>query len=606
MLPILQKLKQTIKNDKELYLRLINYLKPYKKWFLVMFLTSIPLAAVDGAIAAITGPVVDRFLKDENFSILKAIPLLIIAVTVVQGVLMYANTYCTVQLTNAISKDLRSDLFSKLAEFDLPYFKQNTTGDIYSRFYVDTLKLQQAIVVNLHDFILQFFTLVFLVGVLLYQNWKFAFIALFIISFMVIPLTLISKKLRRLDYKMRDLNSDIIVTFTEFLYGIKEVKVFQLVPYMTRLFNGKLVDLFNVSISSNKAGALLKPSMQFISSIGIGLILFLGAIQIEQDTMTVGAFTSFMVAMALMLKPVKTVGGILSKVSVILAPAERVFGLMDREPELIKPVNPKTIDGFESLKFNHVSLAYNENEKVLQDISLTITPGETVALVGPSGGGKSSLVNLIPRFIDPVEGEILMNGTNLKEIGTKSIFDQIAVVAQENILFNLSIRENIRMGRLNATEKEIEDAAKAANLWSWLTSIPDGLDTIVGERGELLSGGQRQRVAIARAFLKNAPLLILDEATSALDNESEKLVQDALYELMKSKTVIIIAHRLSTIQHADRILVLEKGRIVQDGNHQKLVNEEGIYKKFYLMQFHESQQLDLLADPVEGENTVIA
>ncbi len=584
---MLEKLQTSFKNDKQLYLRLLNYLKPYKKWFFIMFLTSIPLAAVEGSVAAITGPLVDRFLKDQNFTLLKGIPFLIVIVTVIQGCLMYANTYCTVQLTNAISRDLRMDLFAKLAEFDLPYFKQNTTGDIYSRFYVDTLKLQQAIVVNLHDFILQFFTLVFLLSVLVYQNWKFALITLFITSFMILPLTLISKRLRRLDYRMRDLSSDIIVAFTEFLYGIKEIKVFQLVPYMTTRFNAKLQELFDTSISANKAGALLKPSMQFISSIGIGLILFLGVLQIEQGLMTVGSFTSFMVAMALMLKPLKTVGGILSKISVILAPAERVFGLMDREVELLKPTNPQQIDSFESISLNNVSFSYNDGERVLKNINIDISLGETLALVGPSGGGKSSLVNLIPRFVDPVEGDILMNGVNLKELSPKTIFDQIAVVAQENILFNMSVRENIKVGRLSATEEDIIEAAKAANLWTWLQSTPDGLETIVGERGENLSGGQRQRVAIARAFLKDAPLLILDEATSALDNESEKLVQQALNKLMTGKTVIVIAHRLSTIQHADRILVLENGEVVQSGNHQELVDVDGIYKRFYLMQFHE-------------------
>ncbi len=588
---MLQKLRTTFKNDKKLYLRLLEYLKPYKKWFFIMFLTSIPLAAVEGSVAAVTGPLVDRFLKDQNFTLLKGVPFFIIIVTVVQGTLMYANTYCTVQLTNAISRDLRMDLFAKLAEFDLPYFKQNTTGDIYSRFYVDTLKLQQAIVVNLHDFILKFFTLMFLVAVLLYQNWKFALITLFITSFMVLPLALISKKLRRLDYRMRDLSSDIIVAFTEFLYGVKEVKVFQLVPYMTKRFNGKLQELFDTSISANKAGALLKPSMQFISSIGIGLILYLGVVQIEQGLMTVGAFTSFMVAMALMLKPLKTVGGILSKISVILAPAERVFGLMDREVELLKPENPTPLDSFESMSFKNVSFSYNEGEAVLKNINIDIKLGETLALVGPSGGGKSSLVNLIPRFVDPVEGDICMNGINLKDLSPKTIFDQIGVVAQENILFNMSIRENIQLGRLSATEDDIIEAVKAANLWNWLETTPEGMNTIVGERGENLSGGQRQRVAIARAFLKDAPVLILDEATSALDNESEKLVQQALNKLMKGKTVIVIAHRLSTIQHADRILVLESGEIVQSGNHQELVEVEGIYKRFYMMQFHEDDAL---------------
>ncbi len=588
-----------LKADRDTYFRLLGYLKPYRHLFFLTLLSAIPLAAVGGLLALIIGPLVDYLLKNQDFTILKFVPIGVVAVALLEGFFLYINNYTSIKLSQAVSRDIRKELFANLTRLDLSFFKKNATGDVYSRFYVDTMKLQAAIVNNLKDFVIQSFSMVFLLGVLLYQNAQFALISVFIISFIVLPIHFISKKLRRLDYEIRDLNSNIIIIFTEFLYGVREIKAFERIAYIRKRFNKGLDRLFDVSLSANKAGVLLKPIMQLIGALGMGLILYLGALQIEQGTMSPGEFTTFLVAMAMMLKPVKTVGSIIGKVQVILAPAERVFEMMDKRPEILEPSSEKApipLGEFCSLTFKNVSFTYENSEsQVLNNISFTMDAGETIALVGPSGGGKSTLVDLIPRFMDPNEGQVLINGVDMRETTFHDIRSQLAVVSQENILFDLSIRENILLGKLDATEEEIWAAARSAHLADWIQTLPAGLDTVVGERGSLLSGGQRQRVAIARAFLKNAPLLILDEATSALDNESERLVQEALSELMEGKTVIVIAHRLSTIKHADRILVIEKGRVVESGPHVELVAQEGLYRKLYMMQFREEEQVELLA-----------
>ena len=587
------------KADKDTYFRLLGYLKPYRGTFILTVLSAIPLAALGGVLALIIGPVVDHLLKTQNFTLLKWVPLIVISAALIEGVFQYINNYCSVKLSQAVSSDLRKELFYHLTRLDLAFFKKNATGDIYSRFYVDTMKLQGAIVNNLQDFIVQLFSLIFLAGALLYKNWQFALISIFIASFVVFPLHFVSKKLRKLDHQLRDLNTNIIIIFTEFLYGVREINAFERVPYMRKRFNKGLEKLFSVAMSSNKAGVLLKPAMQMIAAVGIGLVLYMGAIQIEKGQMSPGEFTAFLVGMALMFKPVKTLGSIVGTVEVILAPAERVFEMMDRRPEILEPEAElyKPLGPFGTLAFENVSFAYRDEDYVLRNVSFTVQAGETVALVGPSGGGKSTLVDMVPRFIDPQQGSVRINGVDLRETNFHDIRSQLAVVSQENILFDLSIRENIRLGRLDATEEEIDAAAQAAQLTDWIASLPEGMDTQVGERGSQLSGGQRQRVAIARAFLKNAPLLILDEATSALDNESERLVQEALYELMKGKTVIVIAHRLSTIKFADRIMVVQGGEIVESGSHEALIQNNGTYRKLYMMQFREGDQEHFLAEP---------
>jgi subfamily B ATP-binding cassette protein MsbA len=339
-----------------------------------------------------------------------------------------------------------------------------------------------------------------------------------------------------------------------------------------------------------KAGIILKPAMQIITAIGVSIVFAIGVWQIQQGQMTPGDLTSFIVALVLLIQPIKTVGSVITKMQRIFAPAERVFQKLDLPTGLQEAAQPKDIEQFESLVFEKVQFEYEPGKPVLRNVDLTVRVGDSIAMVGSSGGGKSTMVDLIPRFMDPTGGRILMNGFDLKDISFQSLHRLMAIVSQDAILFDGTIRDNVVLGKLNATDQEIREALENAYLADWVDTLEKGWDSPVGEFGCLLSGGQKQRVTIARAFLKNAPILILDEATSALDNESEAIVQSALTRLLEGRTVFIIAHRLSTIQHADRILVLEKGRIAESGTHPELLAQQGLYHKLYQLQFRNEDQ----------------
>lgn len=582
-------------SDKELYLRLLGYLKPYQKRFTLGFLATIPAASLNGALAFLIGPFVDRLLKEQQFTILFVIPIAIITASVLQGLCEYVSTYYTTYVGTAVSQDIRVALYKQLTRMDQKYINQSSPGDLLTRYYSDPSRLQQAIVNHLQTFILESFSSIFLASVLFYRSWQFALVALLVISTIFIPIQLISKKLRRLDNQTQELLASIYDIFNESIYGSKVIKIFGLKEYQFKRFSRGLAEYFGTAMRLTRTGAILHPVMQFITAIGISLIVLFGTVQVQAGQMTPGDMTSFLVALVLLYKPIKNVGSIIGKVQRIFAPAERVFEKLDQEPSIVEVPDPVRVTEFQSLKLENVSFAYEEGKPVLQNINLEIRAGEMLAVVGESGGGKSTLVDLIPRFMDPSEGRILLNGVDLKTVAFKSISDLFAIVTQETLLFDATIRENILLGKLKATEAELESALEASNLTEFVNSLENGLDTRIGPRGVLLSGGQKQRIAIARAFLKNAPMVIFDEATSALDNESEAAVQDAMMKVMKGKTVIVIAHRLSTIRFADRILVVDSGRIAESGSHDELLAQKGIYSRLFYIQFrHDQSYLDYM------------
>ncbi len=588
-----------IMRDKDLYMRLFAYLKPYKKRFIIGLLATVPAASLNGALAFLIGPFIDKLLNSHQYSILFLVPIAILSASLLQGICDYISTYYTTYVGTSISQDIRLQLYKHLSRMDQRYINQSSPGDLLTRYYSDPSRLQQAIVNHLQTFILESFSAAFLAAVLFYRSWQFALVALIIISFIFIPIRIISQKLRKLDNQTQEIMGSIYDVFNESVYASKVITIFKLKKYQLKRFEKGLDDYFGVSMRLTRADAILKPVMQMITAVGVSLIILFGSFQVQKGLMTPGEMTSFLVALVLLYKPIKNVGTIIGKIQRIFAPAERVFEKLDIEPSIQEVPDAPRVTDFQHLKFENVSFAYTPEKPVLKQINFEIKAGETIALVGESGGGKSTLVDLIPRFMDPQEGRITLNGLDLKGLSLDSVWDLFSIVTQETMLFDGSIRENIRLGKLDATDDEIERALQAANLKEFVDSLPNGLETSVGTRGVMLSGGQKQRIAIARAFLKNAPVVILDEATSALDNESEAAVQEAISNIMADKTVIVIAHRLSTIRFADRILVISDGSIAESGTHQELLEKEGIYSRLYHLQFrHDVEQLQGLKNTV--------
>lgn len=576
------------RGDLKLYGRLLKFLKPYRTRFIFAVLASLPVALTQGAVAWVIGPFTDSLLQKQDFTQLLWVPVMLISASVIQGVCEYVNEYYTSYIGQRITEGMRQELFVKLSTMELAYFKKNTMADLLTRYCQDPAQLQTAVNNNLQDLIVRLASIVGLSAVLFYRNWQYAIVSIAIISVIVLPLSIISRKIRKMDHVTRALTSSLYFMFIEYCSGYKIAKAFQLDNYQQERYQRCLNDGFSAAMRITKAGIVLKPIMQMIASIGISVVFVIGVFQIQSGQMTPGDLASFIVALVLLIQPIKTVGGILSKVQRILAPAERVFEKLDLESKIQDPPNPKTIAQFETIEFKQVGFEYETEKPILQDINLVVHAGETIALVGPSGGGKSTLVDLIPRFMDPTQGQVLMNGIALQELSLSTIRQHLAIVSQDPVLFNTTIKANVALGKPNASAAEIREAMKMAYLTEWVDGLELGWDTPVGESGTLLSGGQKQRINIARAFLKNAPLLILDEATSALDNESEAIVQQALSKLLEGRTVFVIAHRLSTIQYSDRILVLEKGHIVESGTHEQLLFNKGLYHRLYNLQFREN------------------
>lgn len=574
-----------LRQDKATYSRLMSYLKPYQGRFVISMLASIPASSLNGLMAWMIGPFLDAMIKGNDGGYLLYLPLAVIGVTILQGLFEYVTDYYTNYIGFSVTRDIRLELYNQLNKMDLLYFKTHTSGDLLTRYYSDPTTLQQAIVTNLQGFVIQFFTALFLAIVLFTRNWQLAIFAILIISMIGVPLYFISQKIRRLDHESRSASAILATIIYESLFGIKEIMSFQRERFQEKRFEKSLESFFSTSMRIAKAETILKPIMQFIAGIGIAGIILLSTYQIHIGAMTRGDVASFLVALVLLYKPVKVISSIIGKIQRILAPAERVFQKIDLQPTLQEVSQPLPVTPFESLTFQNVHFAYQEDKPVLSEINLTVNAGESIALVGPSGGGKTTLVELIPRFLDPTAGSVLYNGQDIRRLELQKLRSQIALVSQDTVLFDGSIADNIRFGKLEATDAEVEAAARQAFLMDWIESTTEGFNTQVGERGGMVSGGQKQRISIARAFLKNAPILILDEATSALDSKSEQMIKSAVLNVMQNRTVFIVAHRLSTIQSANRIAVMSAGKIVEMGSHEALLQSNGIYSKLHHLQF---------------------
>ncbi len=501
-----------------------------------------------------------------------------------RGLFSYLNVYCLQWTATRAVTDLRVRLFNHLIRLSAGFFNRSQTGELMSRLMNDTGALQNVISQSAATMVKDPVTLLALLGYLLWQQPMLTLISLVVLPATIVPITIQSRRIRRASRGMQSEMADLGGTMSETFTGIRVIQAYNLEPTVVEHFrasSGKFVGHFMRAVRSSEIPG---PLMEFAGSIGVSAIIVFIALKGGMKT-TSGDFLKFILAMFSMYRPMKSLTRLHNSIEQARSASERVFELLATKSDIVEPVQAKLVHAAGAeIRFENLNFSFGE-KRVLQNINLTVQSGQMVALVGTSGSGKTTLTNLLLRFYDPQQGSVRIGDTDLREFATRDLRNQIAVVTQENILFNDTVRRNIELGRPGASQTDIEMAARQAHAYEFIMQKPEGFDTVVGEKGVSLSGGQRQRLAIARAVLKNAPILILDEATSALDTESERAVQSALDELMKGRTSFCIAHRLSTILHADMIVVLDQGKIVETGRHEELVKRGGIYQKLYELQF---------------------
>ena len=569
------------------YREMWPFVKPYWIRALLAVLICIPVGALDSVIALALKPYMDNVLVDKSASSPVYIPFLIVAFTTVQGILNYTATYLNTWVGTKINHDLKRKLFKKLMTFESAFYDQNPSGYIIQRFTTDADTACTGLLDNLKLFVSRFFSSLSLIIVLIYNSWQLAIIAIIVLLFALMPLAQVRRRIKGIIKNTIDQSTTILTHYNESYAGNKTIASYNLQDMMYVKFNQILVTLFKLTMKMVQKTGWMTPLMHVVVSVGVGAVIGFGSYLIVNGTITSGNFVSFITALILLYTPIKGIGKNFNNVQISFLAIERILDIINTKPKIFDKADAKELKEIKyGINFENVDFAYVPETKVLKNINLDIKAGSTVAFVGNSGGGKTTIVNLLPRFYDPISGAIKFDGTDIRDFSLKSLRDNIAVVFQDNFLFSGTIRENILLGNPKATEDDINNALKMAYLDDFVASLEHGIDTDIGERGSALSGGQRQRLAIARAIVKNAPIVILDEATSALDNKSEAVVQKAIDNLMNDRTVFVIAHRLSTIQNADVIVVLNNGEIIETGTHEQLMQEtNGAYQTLYNAQF---------------------
>ena len=573
------------------YCRMWPYVKPF--WFraLCSMLICIPIGSLDAVIALALKPYMDLVMVEKSIASPWYIPLGIVAFTSLQGGLKYMSSYLSTWVGGKITNGLKYDMFKKLLTLPTSFFDTKNSGDVVFQFNNQADIACAGLLDNLSIFTQRIFSSISLVCVLFYNSWQLALIAVVVLGCAFAPVAKLQKRIKSEMEKTVFADASIITEYNEVFAGNKTIISYNLAKNETNKFSTILKNIFNLRIKMVQKTQWLSPMMHVIVSVGIAAAIGYGSHLIMTNQITSGNFVSFITALILLYTPVKNIGNNLNAVQFSFFSIERIFEVLDSTPSIRDSENAQILSRSHSkIQFKDVNFEYIPNVPVLKNINLEVHKGETIAFVGNSGGGKTTIVNLLPRFYDVKSGSIMIDDVDIRKYTLTSLRDHIAVVFQDNFLFSGTIRENILLGNENATEEQIENAVKMAYLDEFIKTLQEGLDTQIGERGILLSGGQKQRVAIARAFLKDAPIIILDEATSALDNKAEAIVQKAIDNLMQDKTVFVIAHRLSTIQNANKIVVINQGEIVETGSHEELLHiENGAYKALYEMQFKKQE-----------------
>ena len=556
-------------------------------------LASAVCSAIVGAMTAATAylvkPAVEKIFEQRDMQMLVLIPVAIIVVFAIKGVAAYGSGYLLSYVGQEVIRRLRNRLYNHIQNLPLAFFQRNKTGDLMSRITNDVAIVSVMFTSAITGSIRDGFSIIGLIAVTFFLIPKLAVYTFVVFPIAGYPLYYFGRKIRRVRLGVQEAWADINAFLHETITGTKIVKAFNMEAHEKNRFAQKSRGIFRLEMKENRVRAMSSPLMELLGGLGIGFIIWYGGRQVIAGTYSFGAFLSFLTAVGLMYQPLKKISRLNNAVQRGMAAIERIYDILEQKSDLVEAKTPLAIQpGSHRITFENVSFKY-DRDLVLKNINLKVEVGEIVALVGVSGGGKTSLVNLIPRFYDPAEGRILIGDVDIRQVSIETLRAQIALVTQEPILFNDSIRNNIAYGIRGASDAQIEAAAKVAYAFEFIESFPDGFNTSIGELGGRLSGGQRQRICIARALLKDAPILILDEATSSLDSESEILVQKALGNLMKGRTTFVIAHRLSTIANADRIIVISDGRIVEEGRHDDLLDRQQEYYKLYHMQFADSQ-----------------
>lgn len=573
-----------------LYLRILSYIKPYMHRLLFAMVCTIMAAAGNLYIPWIIKDMIDEVLADKNGTMLNWIAASIIAIFVVRGLFWYGQNYLMSYVGQSVIIDIRAAVFKKLQRLSVSFYDKNKTGTIMSYVTNDVNALQSAMVENTIEMITEGFILIGSVVAMIYLDWRLTLFTVCTFPVVLWFMEFFGKKIRKTGGRIQECTADITSVLQESVASARVIKSFVREDYEVDRFDVENRANFRANMKNAQLMATLTPVVELVAAIGVTMIIWYGGNNVINGTITAGSLVAFLTYAVNISNPIKRLTRVIGNIQKALAAAQRVFMIIDMPEEIAESRDAKQLpEVIGKVEFQNVSFAYNDKGNVITDLSFSVKPGEVIAIVGPSGAGKSTIANLLPRFYDVNKGDIKIDGHSVREVTLDSLREQVGIVPQETMLFNGSVYNNILYGRLDATKEEIEAAAKAANAHDFIMQLTDGYETKLGDRGVNLSGGQRQRIAIARAILKNPRILILDEATSALDTESERVVQEALDRLMVGRTSFVIAHRLSTVKNADKILVLEKGNLVESGTHDELLALDGLYAHLYKIQYRNKE-----------------